>query len=111
MKYAFFILSAFLLLSCTSAPEQEASNETPELAAPITFTVSGMTCNGCVQSVKLTFEKDPAVHSVEVDLYSETAKVTLKKGHDLDLDKLSEQLDLAGGYKASIAETNDSTDS
>ncbi len=43
----------------------------------ITLAVSGMTCGGCVESVKRALEKVPGVLSAEVDLTAKRAIVTV----------------------------------
>jgi Cu+-exporting ATPase len=43
----------------------------------VTLAVSGMTCGGCVETVKRALEKVPGVVSAEVDLTTKRAVVTL----------------------------------
>lgn len=43
----------------------------------VTLAISGMTCGGCVESVKRALEKVPGVLSTEVDLTAKRAVVTV----------------------------------
>ncbi len=44
-----------------------------------TLTIDGMTCGGCVASVRRVLERLPGVASVAVDLASASAVVTLEQ--------------------------------
>lgn len=43
----------------------------------VTLSVTGMTCGGCVETVKRALEKVPGVISAEVDLTAKRAVVTV----------------------------------
>lgn len=58
------------------------------------LTVSGMTCNHCVQSVQSEIGKLDGVTSVEVDLAS--GQVTIQSNDTLDPSALAAAVDEAG---------------
>jgi len=61
-----------------------------------TFQIDGMTCNGCVNSVKSGLESEPAISSVYVDLEKGIAEVEMENPIPLETLQL-----LIGHYKIS----------
>ena len=61
-----------------------------------TLLVQGMSCNGCVNSVKRVLSSQPGVEAVEVDLASGRAGIT---GRDLQLGALIAAVEQLG-FKA-----------
>ncbi len=60
------------------------------------YELSGMSCGGCVNSVKQALLKVPDVTEVEVQLHPQTAVLTMNKS--IDLVELQTQLKKAGHY-------------
>ena len=75
-----------LLSSCTS--ESHAK-----------ILIRGMVCADCKSRVETTLKSLPEVGSVQVDIASGTALVTLKKGTHLDQQKATDLLNQAGHFK------------
>lgn len=62
-----------------------------------TYEISGMTCDGCAAKVKSAFLKIPEVESVEVDLETKRATITMSK--HIATGSLQIHLSEAGNYK------------
>ena len=60
------------------------------------YELQGMSCGGCVNSVKNALLKLPDVEDAEVHLHPQTAVLTLSK--PIDVDELQSQLSKAGHY-------------
>ena len=60
------------------------------------YELTGMTCGGCVSSVKKALLQVPDVTEVEVNLHPQTAVVTMNKM--IDVVELQTQLSKAGHY-------------
>jgi copper chaperone len=60
------------------------------------YEIQGMSCGGCVNSVKNTLQKFPGVEDAEVHLHPQTAVLTMSKS--LDVDELQTQLSKVGHY-------------
>lgn len=60
------------------------------------YEITGMSCGGCVNSVKQALLKVPDVTEVEVQLHPQTAVLTMNKS--IDLVELQTQLKKAGHY-------------
>lgn len=65
----------------------------------IELAVSGMHCNGCVQSVKNVLEKIEGVESASVELYPPKAVLEIKS--DVSISELNRALKSAGDYSLS----------
>ena len=74
----------------------------------VSVSVEGMSCASCVGRVDLAFQAVPGVVDVNVNLASETAKVTYLQGVT-DVAALMRAASDAG-YPATIAEANDGQD-
>jgi len=61
-----------------------------------TYEITGMSCGGCVNSVKQALLKVPDVIEAEVQLHPQTAVVTMNKS--IDVGDLQTQLSKAGRY-------------
>ena len=59
-----------------------------------TYTVTGMTCGHCVQTVTAELQRLPGVHGVQVELA--TGKVTVASDGPLPIDEVRAALDEAG---------------
>lgn len=97
MKRYFSLMAlAFVLASCSGASTETAPNEgapVVQAAETITLSISGMDCDGCVQSVTEALKGVEGVAEVEVSLEEQTAVV---KGSTLDVLKLAAAVDEAG---------------
>ncbi|MEM9389171.1 MAG: MauE/DoxX family redox-associated membrane protein [Bacteroidota bacterium] len=60
------------------------------------YTITGMTCNGCVAKVKETLEKVSGINDVEVQLSYPYAKIEADK--ELDLEQINKLLQDKGRY-------------
>ncbi len=60
------------------------------------YELQGMSCGGCVSSVKNALQKFPGVEDAEVHLHPQTAVLTMSK--PIDVDELQAQLSKAGHY-------------
>ena len=60
------------------------------------YELQGMSCGGCVSSVKNALLKLPGVEDAEVHLHPQTAVLTLSK--PIDVGELQSQLSKAGHY-------------
>lgn len=80
----------------------------PARLADVVFNVASMSCASCVGRVDLAFQAVPGVLDVNVNLASETARVTFLKG----ITDTAALMRAAGdaGYPATVAEANDSQD-
>jgi copper chaperone len=84
-------------------PTPSQSEQTGEIMETITLKVGGMTCQGCVRSVKKVLEAVPGVRNADVSLEEAQAKVELHPGHAAsDQDTLTslKQAVEAAGYEA-----------
>ena len=70
-----------------------------------TYEISGMTCGGCVSSVKNALLKHPDIKEAQVHLHPQSAELTLSKA--IDLSELKDLLKTVGNY--TIKETSNST--
>jgi copper chaperone CopZ len=61
-----------------------------------TYEISGMSCGGCVSSVKNALLKHPDVQVAEVHLHPQSAGLTMNT--PIDLSELRAQLKKAGNY-------------
>lgn len=80
----------------------------PARQADVVFNVASMSCASCVGRVDLAFQAVPGVLDVNVNLASETAKVTYLQGVT-DVAALMRAASDAG-YPANVAEANDGQD-
>ena len=69
-----------------------------------TYSVSGMTCNGCASTVKKTLEAVPNVNDVQIDLTKGVASITMS--HHVPFVQLAQALSNYPSYK--ISEGNES---
>ena len=60
------------------------------------YELQGMSCGGCVSSVKNALLKLPDVEDAEVHLQPQSAVLTMSK--PIDVDELQTQLSTAGHY-------------
>lgn len=60
------------------------------------YEIQGMSCGGCVNSVKNALQKFPGVEDAEVHLHPQTAVLTMSKS--VDVDELQTQLSKVGHY-------------
>ena len=60
------------------------------------YELHGMSCGGCVSSVKNALQKFPGVEEVEVHLHPQSAVLTMSKF--IGVDELQAQLNKAGHY-------------
>mgnify|MGYP000668599091 CR=1 FL=1 len=60
------------------------------------YELSGMSCGGCVNSVRQILLQIPDVIAAEIQLNPPTAVLTMNK--DIALEKLQEQLAQSGNY-------------
>ena len=60
------------------------------------YELQGMSCGGCVSSVKNALLKLPDVEDAEVHLHPQSAVLTMSK--PIDVDELQTQLTKAGHY-------------
>lgn len=67
-----------------------------------TYEISGMSCEGCLSSVKSALLKHPDVKVAEVHLHPQSSELTLSKSNDLS--KLQARIKKAGNY--TIKETS-----
>jgi copper chaperone CopZ len=65
-----------------------------------TLTVSGMTCGGCTNMVKVTLEKHPGVQSVSVSL--DPPEAVIEAGDSITPAELLDYLHENTHYKATI---------
>ncbi len=64
-----------------------------------TYSVSGMTCSGCANTVKKSLASVPNVTDVQIDLAKGTANITTSL--PVPFEKLQESLKLFPSYKIS----------
>jgi copper ion binding protein len=83
MKKIYFIfLAALLMAACGTSTEKHTESEaasvtiSPDAVQTIQISVSGMTCEGCVRSVKAAVAQLPGVQDVEVTLRDSSAIVS-----------------------------------
>lgn len=69
------------------------------MAAPLTFTVTGMTCEHCVNAVTSAVKETPGVADVQVSLEESRATVS---GDAIDIAKVIAAIE-EEGYKAALA--------
>ena len=60
------------------------------------YELQGMSCGGCVSSVKKILLQLPGVEDAEVHLHPQTAVLTMSEA--IDVDELQAQLNRAGSY-------------
>ena len=60
------------------------------------YELQGMSCGGCVNTVKKVLLELPGVEDAEVHLHPQTAVLTMSKA--IDMDELQAQLNRAGHY-------------
>jgi copper chaperone CopZ len=64
-----------------------------------TFSVDGLHCQGCVDTVEKTLSTIPDVHSVNVDLNIRgLSRVTIEADHDMRPDEVQHALDSGGNF-------------
>ena len=70
------------------------------------YALQGMSCGGCVSSVKNALLKLPDVEDAEIYLHPQTAVITMSK--PIDVEELQTQLNKAGHYTINeiISETS-----
>ena len=70
------------------------------------YALQGMSCGGCVSSVKNALLKLPDVEDAEIYLHPQTAVLTMSK--PIDVEELQTQLSKAGHYTINeiISETS-----
>lgn len=100
MKWMIAILTFGLIASTPLCP-MVYGNEKKEGAMKVELKVQGMTCGGCVASVREALQAVEGVISVEVELKEGEAEIHAKKG--IDPQKLVEAIEKAG-FKAQIEE-------
>ncbi len=69
-----------------------------------TYEISGMSCGGCVSSVKNALLKHPDIKEAQVHLHPQSAELTLNKS--IDLSELQDQLKKVGDYTIKEASTS-----
>jgi uncharacterized protein len=84
---------AGLTLGEDSATDGSASAESAAKSERLEFTISGMTCNHCVETVGRTLRQSPGVRRVEVNLKEGRAVVT---GEHLDPQQLTAAVNSLG---------------
>ncbi len=84
----------------TGPVEADACKDHDHAHETLTFTIEGMTCSHCAETVERAFRESPGVESADVSLDSKTAVVG---GHDLDADALARAVE-AIGYKARLGQ-------
>lgn len=62
----------------------------------INYELSGMSCGGCVSSVKNALQKFPGVQEAEVHLHPQGAVITMSEA--IDVKDLQAQLSKSGHY-------------
>lgn len=60
------------------------------------YELQGMSCGGCVNTVKKVLLELPGVEDAEIHLHSQTAALTMSEA--IDVDELQAQLNRAGHY-------------
>ena len=70
------------------------------------YALQGMSCGGCVSSVKNALLKLPDVEDAEIYLHAQSVVLTMSK--PIDLEELQTQLSKAGNYtiKEIVSETS-----
>ena len=70
------------------------------------YELHGMSCEGCVSSVKNALLKLPDVEDAEIHLHPQSAVLTMSK--PIDVEELQNQLSKAGHYtiKEIVSETS-----
>ncbi|MFI1918749.1 heavy metal-associated domain-containing protein [Nocardia sp. NPDC020380] len=64
-----------------------------------TFSVDGLHCQGCVDTVEKAISHIPDVHSVSVDLNIRgVSKVVVDADHQLDAGEVQKALDSSGNF-------------
>lgn len=61
------------------------------------YELSGMSCGGCVNSVKKMLMQNPDITDAEIQLNPPTAVLTMTE--HIPLEKLQQQLSQSGNYK------------
>jgi len=61
------------------------------------YELTGMSCGGCVSSVKNALLKLPEVENAEINLHPQSAVLTLRK--EVAVEELQAQLSKTGQYK------------
>jgi copper chaperone CopZ len=72
-----------------------------------TFTISGMTCGGCVKKIEDEFLKQPEIENIEIKLSLKLAKITFHK--QLPLDKLNQIISSKGPYSIVVNKMDELT--
>ncbi len=80
-----------LVLTAVPAPNAFAGDD----AEHATFSISGMTCGGCVGAVKAQLKKTEGVTDFEVSLEAAEAMVTFNPG-ETDVDSIAESISKTG---------------
>jgi len=94
------VLSVSILVAGTYDQEKKAS----KAGKSVEFSVSGMTCNACVESVTKALKGVEGVNNVKVSLKEGKAAVELKEGAKTSNDQLVKAVTKAG-YKASAGKS------
>lgn len=64
-----------------------------------TFSVDGLHCQGCAETVKRTISASPGVNSVQVALQTKgVSTVTVDAGHELNADEIQAALNTQGNF-------------
>lgn len=82
---------------------EKQSSPSAVLPRDVTLRVDGMTCNGCVNKVRLALESDPSVSDVNVSLDTKLASVTF---YGADVDHLVSVIQNAGKDAVVVGEGN-----
>ena len=82
-----FLMTAALLLTLISTAQAET----------IKVSVNGLVCAFCATSIEKTFEKQPSVDQVKVDLDNKLVTINTKKDQSID-DKAITSLITDAGY-------------
>lgn len=114
MKTVAVCIACVLMLSaCSGNTESTAPDTSQELSynlTPITLAISGMSCQGCVQSVKEAIAKHEHASSVTINLYEEKAEFMLPASHESELVAIMESIQQAG-YGAMLIHADNDSDS
>lgn len=65
-------------------------------AQTIKASVNGMVCAFCATGIEKTFEAQPAVDTVKVDLETKLVTITTKKDQDIDDENVTKLIEDAG---------------
>lgn len=111
--FALIITLCVLLVGCSSQSEDVTTTDYSALdynVQQITLSITGMSCQGCVQTVKETIAKHEHVTSVNVTLEDEVAEFLISSNSDAEVALIISDLQSAG-YGAILIKNETATDS